>query len=152
MHTSLILLSSRWEVRMTFLLHLILFWVQIWPSTAISDISAWRLASTVIQSADSLWNTAKILPHLRAQCVISTTTDHEYATPFTSRREGQVGEDNVNISVSQPAILSVIPCMGPLRISLNGRETVFKEFIGFFENIYIKLFPWSYQNLPGLGE
>ena len=78
-----------------------------------------------------------------AQCVISTPTDHEYATPFTSvhSREAQVGEDNVNISVSQPATLSVIPCMGPLHISLNGRETVFKEFIGFFENIYIKLFP-----------
>ena len=50
-----------------------------------------------------------------AKCVISTPADHEYATPFTSvhSREAQVGEDNVNISVSQPAILSVIPCMGP---------------------------------------
>jgi len=86
--------------------------------------------------------------------VISTLIDHEYATPFSSvhSREAQVGEDNVNTSVSQPAILSVIPCMRPLHISLNGRETVFKEFMGFFENIYIKLFPRSYQNLPGLGE
>ena len=50
-----------------------------------------------------------------AQCVIFTPTDHEYATPFTSvhPREAQVGEDNANFSVIQPAILSVIPCMGP---------------------------------------
>ena len=50
-----------------------------------------------------------------AQCVISTPTDPEYATPFTSvhSRAAQVGEDNINISVSQPAILSVIPCIGP---------------------------------------
>ena len=80
-----------------------------------------------------------------AQCVISTPTDHEYATPFTSvhSQEAQVREDNVSTSVSQPAILSVIPCIGPLPISLNGRETVFKEFMGFFRNIYTKLFPRS---------
>jgi len=51
-----------------------------------------------------------------AQCVTFTPTDHEYATPFTSvhSREAQLGEDSVNISVSQPAIFSVIPCMGPV--------------------------------------
>ena len=42
---------------------------------------------------------------------------------------------------SQPAILSLIPCIGPLHISLNGRETVIKDFVGFFENIYNNLFP-----------
>jgi len=80
-----------------------------------------------------------------AQYTISTPTDHEYATPFTSvhSREAQVGEENANISVSQPAILSVIPCIGPLHISLNGRETVFKEFLRFFQKIYTKLFPRS---------
>ena len=44
---------------------------------------------------------------------------------------------------SQPAILSLIPCIGPLHIFLSGRETVLKDFVDFFENIYNHLFPRS---------
>ena len=71
-------------------------------------------------------------------------SDHAYATSFTSAypQESQVGI-STNANASQPAILSVIPCIGPLHISLNGRETLFKCFIGFFEIIHNQLFPRS---------
>ena len=67
----------------------------------------------------------------------TTPSDHAYAMLFTSAypQESQVGI-STNANTSQPAVLSVIPCIGPLHISLNGRETVFKCFIGFFEIIH----------------
>lgn len=71
-------------------------------------------------------------------------TDHEYTTPFNSGyRQWATAEESPAHINSQPAILSLIPCIGPLHISLNGRETVFKDFVGFFENIYNNLFPRS---------
>jgi len=90
-----------------------------------------------------------------AQYTVSTPTDHEYATPFTSvhSREAQVGEDNANISASQPAILSVIPCIGSLHISLNGRETVFKSsWVSFKISTPSSFHEASFQNLPRVGE
>ena len=45
--------------------------------------------------------------------------------------------------IDQPAILSLLPCIGPLHISLNDRETLFDEFRDLFELIYTKLFPKS---------
>jgi len=60
-------------------------------------------------------------------------TDHEYTTPFNSgyRQWETVEESPAHIN-SQPAILSLIPCIGPLRISLSGRGTVFKDFVFCF--------------------
>ena len=68
---------------------------------------------------------------------LNTPSDHAYATPYTSAypQQSQVGI-STNANASQPAILSVIPCIGPLHISLNVGETVFKCFIGFFEIIH----------------
>ena len=45
--------------------------------------------------------------------------DHCYSTAPSHVPETQKG------TINQPRILSVIPCIGPLHISLNGRETVF---------------------------
>ena len=48
-------------------------------------------------------------------------TDHSYARVCSSKRIQQ----QMNVSTSgQPGILSIIPCIGPLHISLNERETV----------------------------
>lgn len=70
--------------------------------------------------------------------------DHEYTTPFNSGyRQWATAEESPAHINSQPAILSLIPCIGPLHISLNGRKTVIKDFVGFFENIYNNLFPRS---------
>ena len=49
----------------------------------------------------------------------------------------------VNLNLSPPSILSLIPCLGPLHVSLNGRETLFNDFQPFFANIYEQLFPKS---------
>ena len=70
--------------------------------------------------------------------------DHEYTTPFNSGyRQWATAEKSPAHVNSQPAILSLILCIGPLNISLNGSETVIKDFVGFFENIHNNLFPRS---------
>ena len=67
-------------------------------------------------------------------------TDHSYARVCSS---GPI-QQQMNVSTSgQPGILSIIPCIGPLHISLNGRETVFHDYRQFFETVYNNLFPKS---------
>lgn len=67
-------------------------------------------------------------------------TDHSYARVCSS---GPI-QQQMNVSTSgQPGILSIIPCIGPLHISLNGRETVFQDYRQFFETVYNNLFPKS---------
>ncbi|KAL9974746.1 hypothetical protein ACROYT_G011827 [Oculina patagonica] len=101
-----------------------------WPAQFYSRQIVYETLQKYYQNSDTVQRTA------------CSPTDHGYATPFTSV-QSQVGESDKNTSVNQPAVLSVIPCIGPLHISLNGRETVFKDFSSFFENIYHKLFPRS---------
>ena len=60
--------------------------------------------------------------------------------PFT-------GSDNeqsllFNLS-SQPSILSVIPMIGPLHISLNSREHIATSFHPFFKTVYERIFARS---------
>ena len=64
--------------------------------------------------------------------------DHSYTTPCNT--SGPAKEHDTS---NQPTILSIIPCIGPLHISLNARETVFTEFRPFYEIIYKDLFPKS---------
>ena len=45
--------------------------------------------------------------------------------------------------IDQLAIFSLLPCIGPLHISLNDQETLFNESRDLFELIYTKLFPKS---------
>ncbi len=66
-------------------------------------------------------------------------SDHSYTLSYQSGPE----KENETVNPDQPAILSLIPCIGPLHISLNGQETLFNEFRDFFEIIYTKLFPKS---------
>ena len=47
----------------------------------------------------------------------------------------------INHNSSPPSILSLIPCIGPLHVSLNGREMLFNDFSPFPANIYEQLFP-----------
>ena len=58
-------------------------------------------------------------------------------------RMGQMKDARLVEFLELTLLYSVIPCIGPLHISLNGRETVFKCFIGFFEIIHNQLFPRS---------
>ena len=66
-------------------------------------------------------------------------SDHSYTLSYHSGLE----KENATVNSDQPAILSLIPCIGPLHISLNGQETLFDEFRDLFEIIYTKLFPKS---------
>lgn len=58
------------------------------------------------------------------------------------------GDSHVNDSLpvnltSQPSILSIVPTIGPLHISLNSREHIVSSFHPFFKSVYEKLFPRS---------
>ncbi|XP_028515844.1 uncharacterized protein LOC114575348 [Exaiptasia diaphana] len=68
-------------------------------------------------------------------------SDHSYSTVNfdceSTRKKQHLSTSN------QPKILSVIPCIGPLHISLNARETVFNNFRPFFETVYTQIFPRS---------
>ena len=52
--------------------------------------------------------------------------------------------ENSNPSIQQiPAMASLVPTMGPLHISLNSREDIFKTFQPFFQQVYNYMFPSS---------
>ena len=44
---------------------------------------------------------------------------------------------------SQPSLLSIVPTIGPLHISLNSREHVINSFHPFFKSVYESIFPKS---------
>jgi len=82
-------------------------------------------------------NASNILRHhLPSQSFSTAAADHSYTMSYHSRPEKEK-------AIDQPAILSLLPCIGPLHISLNGQETLFDEFRDLFELIYTKLFPNS---------
>ena len=60
-------------------------------------------------------------------------SDHSYTLSYHSGPK----KENGTVNSDQPAILSLMPCIGPLHISLNGQETLFNEFRDFFEIIYV---------------
>ena len=52
--------------------------------------------------------------------------------------------ENSNPTIQQiPAMASLVPTMGPLHISLNSREDIFKTFQPFFQQVYKYMFPNS---------
>ena len=70
----------------------------------------------------------------------TTVTDHSYHMTSAAAHSSYVP---VNLNLSPPLILSLIPCIGPLHVSLNGRETLFNDLQPSFANIYEQLFPKS---------
>ena len=50
---------------------------------------------------------------------------------------------------SPPSILSLIPWIGPLHVSLNGREMLFNDFSSFSANNYFQPFPKCKLSLGG---
>ena len=50
---------------------------------------------------------------------------------------------------SPPSILSLIPWIGPLHVSLNGREMLFNDFSPFSANNYFQPFPKCKLSLGG---
>ena len=51
--------------------------------------------------------------------------------------------DNLSQNTSQPSILSIVPTIGPLHISLNSREHIVNSYHPFFKTVYETIFPRS---------
>ena len=69
---------------------------------------------------------------------------HDHSTYSYPSIAGSDKEESLEVNLtSQPCILSVIPTIGPLHISLNSREHVVNSFHPFFKMVYEKLFPSS---------
>ena len=69
---------------------------------------------------------------------------HDHSTYSYPSIAGSDREESLEVNLtSQPCILSVIPTIGPLHISLNSREHVVNSFHPFFKMVYEKIFPSS---------
>ena len=69
-------------------------------------------------------------------------SDHStYSYPSFS---GSDNEQSLPLNLSsQPSILSVIPRIGPLHMSLNSREHIVTSFHPFFKTVYERIFTRS---------
>ena len=76
--------------------------------------------------------------HKNCAKTFTSTTDHSYHMASYTAHSSYVP---ANHNSSPPSILSLIPCIGPLHVSLNGREMLFNDFSPFSANIYEQLFP-----------
>ena len=90
---------------------------------------------------ETLLKFSQPVPTCLSSSATNSCNEHTYAVPHGSVPTRQQCTINTSVSPNQPAILSVIPCIGPLHVSLNAQETVFKDFRGFFADVYCKLFP-----------
>ena len=90
---------------------------------------------------ETLLKFSQPVPTCLSSSATNSCNEHTYAVPHCSVPTRQQCTINTSVSPNQPAILSVIPCIGPLHVSLNAQETVFKDFRGFFADVYCKLFP-----------
>ena len=68
----------------------------------------------------------------------NSTTDHSYHVTSSTAHSSYFP---VNHNSIPPSILPLAPCIGPLHVSLNGREILFNDFSPFSANIYEQLFP-----------
>ena len=90
---------------------------------------------------ETLFKFSQPVPTCLSSSATNSCNEHTYAVPHGSVPTRQQCTINTSVSPNQPAILSVIPCIGPLHVSLNAQETVFKDFRGFIADVYCKLFP-----------
>lgn len=88
------------------------------------------------------------------QLIYGSLTQHQQAIasqkdqqPTSSQQDHQSATSTIENCIPKsnqiPAITSLIPTMGPLHISLNSREDIFKTFRPFFNQVYSYLFPNS---------
>ena len=80
------------------------------------------------------------VPTRPSSSATNSCNEHTHAVPCSYVPTRQQCTINTSFSPNQPAILSIIPSIGPLHVSLNAQETVFKDFRGFFGDVYCKLF------------
>ena len=71
-------------------------------------------------------------------------TDHScYSFPLPTSTAENPLDNSLLHNTSQPSILSVVPTIGPLHISLNSREHVVNSYHSFFKTVYETIFPRS---------
>ena len=74
----------------------------------------------------------------------NSLTDHSsYSFPLTSGATDNLLNDNLPQNSSQPSILSIVPTIGPLHISLNSREHIVNSYHPFLKTVYETIFPRS---------
>ena len=99
--------------------------------------TTWRLAFQ-LYTRQTVYETLQKFYHKNCTETFTSTTDHSYHMASYTAHLSHVP---VNHNSSPPSILSLIPCIGPLHVSLNGREMLFNDFSPFPANIYEQLFP-----------
>ena len=71
-------------------------------------------------------------------------TDHSsYSFPMTSGTTDNLLNNSLPQATSQSSILSLVPTIGPLHISLNSREHIVHSYHPFFKTVYETIFPRS---------
>ena len=71
-------------------------------------------------------------------------TDHScYSFPLPTSAAENPLDNSLLQNTSQPSILSVVPTIGPLHISLNSREHAVNSYHSFFKTVYETIFPRS---------
>ena len=91
-----------------------------------------------LYTRQTVYETLPKFYHKHCTKTFTSTTDHYYHMASYTAHSSCVP---VNHNSSPPSILSLIPCIGPLHVSLNGREMLFNDFSPFPANIYEQLFP-----------
>ena len=71
-------------------------------------------------------------------------TDYSlYSFPMTSGTTDNLLNNSLPQATSQSFILSILPTIGPLHISLNSREHIVQSYHLFFKAVYETIFPRS---------
>ena len=126
---------------------MILWWVPVWPTTWENSWSSNQVIGLVNSTAGKIsmnvWESLTLF-HYQTICPllkISRTKYHNHSS-YSFLSSTVSGPSNVITDVSQqPSLLSTIPMIGPLNISLNSREHLVKTFHPFFKSIYETIFP-----------
>ena len=64
-------------------------------------------------------------------------------TPYSYPTDSHIHTTIPGSTNQQPSILSIVPTIGPLHISLNSREHIVNSFHPFFKSVYQAIFPSS---------
>ena len=72
----------------------------------------------------------------------NSLTDYSlYSFPMTSGTTDNLLNNSLPQATSQSSILSILPTIGPLHISLNSREHIVQSYHLFFKASYETIFP-----------
>ena len=91
-----------------------------------------------LYTRQTVYETLPKFYHKHCTKTFTSTADHYYHMASYTAHSSCVP---VNHNLSPPSILSLIPCIAPLHVSLNRREMLFNYFSPFSANNCEQLFP-----------